>query len=567
LRYSPIWALYTILLLLILFGEAEYDRANIAKDMVYFMRDMTWINLFYGGICGVFLFMDLFNGRLCNALHAFPMRRESWLATHLLSGFLFSFVPNLLVAGIGALLLWEYAYMAFIWLAISTLQFLFFFGTAALAATCAGNLLGSAALFGITHFVTVFVYAVTELFYQPLLYGLQMNSKAFYRFFPIYQMVNFDYADLEVYYDSVEPRANFYGLEGAAWRYVGICAAVGVLCMFLACLVYCRRNLESAGDFISLRPLAPVFIFICTIGAGAFLYMFSELVSGNKSYLFLILGIVIGYFAGKMLLNRTLKVFGKKSILALLVLAAVFGSSLYITWLDPLGVVRYVPKAENVEAAYLWGADKSGYYMPEYSFLGSIDVEKNGYKITGEEKLTDLQDFHRQLTQYRPSEDDGTLCDVQICYVLRSGRTVNRYYEVGRDTALGQKAGEYFSDMRYIFEVNDTAVLYDAFESVSVDIYEDENSTSYKLIQQQDITDLLDAIAKDCEAGTMAQNWAYHKETGKARDCYVEFSVKDEVFAQGGWDVSRFYLHIYEDGVNTISYLKDKATAYSNTTE
>ena len=34
LRYSPVWALYTIFLLLVLFGEGEYARATIARDIM-----------------------------------------------------------------------------------------------------------------------------------------------------------------------------------------------------------------------------------------------------------------------------------------------------------------------------------------------------------------------------------------------------------------------------------------------------------------------------------------------------------------------------------------------------
>ena len=92
LRYSPIWAFYSLFLLLILFGMGENSRYSNARNVVDFMPAMTWINLFYGGICGVVLFTDLFNNRLCNALHAFPLRREGWLTTHILSGFLFGFV-------------------------------------------------------------------------------------------------------------------------------------------------------------------------------------------------------------------------------------------------------------------------------------------------------------------------------------------------------------------------------------------------------------------------------------------------------------------------------------------
>lgn len=567
LRYSPIWALYTVFLLLVLFGMADFSRATIARDVVDFLKAMAWINLFYGGICGAFLCMDLFNGRLCNALHAFPMRREGWLMTHILAGLLFSLVPNLLAAGIGALILWEYAYMALIWLAVSTLQYLFFFGTAALAATCAGNLLGTVAIYGITHFITVFIYVVVKLLYQPLLFGVQLNSKGFYHFFPLDQLDGFDYAETEVLYEYVKPKFQFNGLEGEAWLYVGLCAAVGVLCLVLAGLVYRRRNLENAGDFISLKPLAPLFLLVCTIGAGVFLYMFSDLV-GSKTYLFLVLGMVIGYFAGKMLLERTLKVFGKKSLMTLAVVLILFGSSLGVTWLDPLGITTYVPKAENIEFAQIYGADKGYYLAPGSTIFGYTGSDKEGgYKITDAGELADLQEFHRQLTGYRPAADDGTLCDVQIQYKLKSGRTVKRYYEVGRDTLLGKKAGEYFNDMRYIFNVSDTEVLYDAFETVHVDIYEGKNNTNFTLTDQQDIANLLDAIAKDCQAGTMAQNWAYHTVADKDVHYNIEFYVKDEVFDKGDWRTSRFYLQVYADSYNTISDLKDRATAKGNITK
>lgn len=556
LRYAPIWALYTICLLLVLFGLSDYSRESMARDVVDFLKPMAWINLIYGGVCGVFLFMDLFNNRLCNALHAFPMRREGWLTTHILSGFLFSFVPNLLAAGIGALMLWQYAYLAPIWLAVTTMQFLFFFGTAVLAATCAGNLLGTAAVYGITHFVTVFVYGVAQLLYQPLLFGVRVNGDAFLRFFPLNEMDGFDYAKLEFFYNELDRQAEYQGLEGDAWLYVGICAAVGVLALLLACLVYRRRNLETAGDFISLKPLAPLFLLVCTVGAGAFLYAFSDLV-GNKTYLFLVLGLVIGYFAGKMFLNRTLKVFGKKSLLGLAVLVAVFGSSLLITWLDPLGIVSYVPKTEHIEAAYIHGADKS-YYMINstmLSYTGSVD--EGGYRITDAEEIAQLQDFHRQLIRYRPSEGDGVLCDVRIHYRLKNGRTVTRYYEVARNSAMGQRALKYFSNMEYIFEVNDTELLYDAFDAVTVDIYESKYNINFKLTDQQEIGGLLDAIAKDCEAGKMAQNWAFHDETGKTKDYNAEFSMSIPGVHKLGWDTNHFYLQIYADSTNTIAYLDE----------
>lgn len=565
LRYSPIWAVYTIFLLLVIFGLSDSSRLYMARNVGDYLKAMAWINLFYGGICGVFLFMDLFNGRLCNALHAFPMRREGWLTTHIFSGFLFSFVPNLLVSVISALMLLDYAYVAPIWLVGATLQFVFFFGTAVLAAMCAGNLLGTVAIYGITHFITVLVYAVIQLLYQPLLFGVRLNDDGYARFFPLSKMTVFEYAELTYSYESsiglgdAEAVLCFNGLEGEAWIYVGLCAVVGVLCLLLAGLVYRRRHLETAGDFISLKPLAPIFLLICTVGGGAFLYAFSDLV-GDPTYLFLILGMAIGYFAAKMFLERTVKVFGKKSLLGLGVLVAVLGSSLLLTWLDPVGITTYVPKLSSIESACVTGADRG--YSYDSLFDYNVSYREDGYKITDAEGITQLQDFHRELISYRPSDDDGVWCDVRIQYKLKSGKVVSRYYEVGRNTDLGKQAGKYFSEMGYVFNVKDEKRLYDAFSSVNVNIYEDGMNIDVKLTSRHDIADLLDAIAKDCQAGKMAQNWAFHQENGIRREYSVEFTVADSDQRQKlGWNNNYFYLQIYADSTNTVEFLKDKCTA------
>lgn len=552
-RYAPVWGGYTILLLLILFALADTTAANMARDTLVILRGMPVLNLLYAGVCGAFLFMDLFNGRLCNALHAFPLRRESLLVTHIISGVLFSLIPNLLVSLLGCIILWDYAYVAFIWLAASTLQYLFFFGTAVLCATCAGNLIGMVALYGIFHFITVLVYAVAELLYQPLLYGIQFNADSFFFFFPVSQLSSFEYADYDVYH-AVPDVFIFRGLVPKDWLYLGICAGVGVVCFVLAWLVYRRRQLESAGDLISLRQLSPLFLIICTVGAGTILYLFSEAFDG-KSYIFLAVGMVIGYFAGKMLLSRTVKVFSKKSFIGLGVLAVVFAGSMWLTWLDPLGVTRYVPDIDKVKSATVVGADKGYYYAESYARSYSEPDNFSGYAITEQEELVHLQDFHRQLIQYRPGGSDGTLCDVKIYYTLTNGRTVARYYEVGCDSSLGIRAGKYFSDMHYVFGINDTAILYDIFEKAVLEVYTSELNVQVTLTDEQEIAGLLDAIAADCEAGVMAQNWAYHEDYSNG-DYYVDFLADDTYILHTNWPAGRFNLRVWPDCTNTLAYLQ-----------
>ena len=98
-RFAPAWGLYLVGMLMLVpsfAGGFGYSMGGIA----YFGRTigvLSVVNILYAFVCAALLFGDLFNARLCNALHAMPMRREGWFLTHLARGMLVSMVPNLVV--------------------------------------------------------------------------------------------------------------------------------------------------------------------------------------------------------------------------------------------------------------------------------------------------------------------------------------------------------------------------------------------------------------------------------------------------------------------------------------
>ena len=162
-RFAPVWALYTVFLLLILFGISDQETGYMARDVLMITRLAGVGNLLYAGIVTMCLFGDLYKGRLCNALHAFPMRREGWLLTNIATGILFSLIPNLIVSGITFFRLGQYTFYIWNLFVVATLQYIFFFGTAVLSALCAGNKLGMVAVYGIIHFVVVLIYFLAEV--------------------------------------------------------------------------------------------------------------------------------------------------------------------------------------------------------------------------------------------------------------------------------------------------------------------------------------------------------------------------------------------------------------------
>ena len=544
-RYWPVWALYTVFLLLVLLGISEQQSDYMARDVVMVITRLACIgNLIYAGVVTLCLFGDLYKGRLCNALHAFPMRREGWLLTNIATGFLFSLIPNLLVCILTSFQLGEHAYYIWYLFNIAALQYVFFFGTAVLSALCAGNGLGMLAVYSIIQFVVVLIYFLAEVVYQPLIYGIELQTDKFYRFFPLYRMYT-EYVKTEFGMSSLE----FKGFDTAAWNHLYICAAVGVVAFALSWLVYRRRHLERAGDFIALRPLGPVFLIVYTIAVGAVLYSFFAMIN-QPSYVIYAIGIIIGFFTGQMLLNRTVRVFYKKSLLAFGVLAVVLSGSMALTWLDPMDIGGYVPSIEKVESATIYGPDKTYWYYG--------DAEYDSFAYTEREDVTALQSYHKKLINARPATNDNY--DVRIRYKLTNGKEVNRYYQVDYKSSLTGEAARWFSDARYLFQVDDPESLYSLFSGFTVDKnyydYDEMKGNEpihYTSLEPEEVEGLLDAFLIDCAAGKMSQSWIFHD--GKTSDYSLDFNFDPNIDIEEYTKYRFTHMSVYSDCTNTIAYL------------
>ena len=75
-RFAPAWGIYLIGGLLIMLTLLTNDRFDYAaQSLSTTMGPFGIINFIYALIVAQLLFGDLFNSRLCNALHALPLRR------------------------------------------------------------------------------------------------------------------------------------------------------------------------------------------------------------------------------------------------------------------------------------------------------------------------------------------------------------------------------------------------------------------------------------------------------------------------------------------------------------
>lgn len=534
-RFAPAWGLYFIggilVMLSLLNASSPYFNVDsLGESLPIF----SIINLIYALLCAQLLFGDLFNSRLCGALHAMPLRRENWFLCHVAAGICFSLVPT----GLGALVIMprleEYWYAALLWLAGMELQYLFFFSVAVLSCMCTGNRFAAVVVYGIVNFGAEMLLWFASTLYQPQLYGVIFDNSAFHLFSPTVYILS-DGKYFEVQY--VENTRRFLLLGG--WGYLGILAGVGVAFLALALVLYRRRALEKAGDFIAFRPLAPVFLVIYTMCAGTVFALLGDLIVG--SYLaFLIVGIAVGYFTGQMLLKRTIKVFTKRTLAGFVIFAVVIAGSIGITGLDPLGIVRWKPQAQDVETVSVQFLNGDPYYDRYYN-VSTV--------FTDPQQIQRVLLLHDDLVARGDADAVSYEQRVELRYTLKNGRTVARKYIFGvEEPKFVEQLASLFSQPEVVFDYSGVFRDWEHFLSKIRRVQIGEATLS-----QAEWMSLMEAVKADCDEGHMGQEYFLHPNADK-----VIYNLEVELRPTQPLDATRYLqLGIWSDCVHTIEWIKE----------
>lgn len=553
-RFCPIWIIFAVVNLMGWLGNINILTASeenyLAAQLAWDLEGQALISFGYAIICALFLFGDLYKGRLCNALHALPLRRETWFATHTLAGILFFLVPNLAVAAICLPFMGQSWFVAPLWLLASLAMYLFFFALATVCIMLTGNRFAAGAVYILINFFSLLCYWLVETYYAPLLPGLHIQDTAFLWFCPVALLSSQDYFlvnEVEISYSSSSAvdwnyishgwRYEIQGLTDA-WLYIGIAAVLAIALFALGVVLYRRRKLESAGDFLAFRKPQPVFLVIFSLAVGAGFQTIFGLFDSNM--VSMIIGLVIGSFAGQMLLRRTVKVFDKRSFLWCGFLACGLILTLVLTYIDPPGLTRWTPKPEQVTSITL----ANDYEYVETPTGGSIYYyDYQSVTVTDPEKIQTIVSVHQKILSqdaymmpdsvylYNPS-----LYPIHVTYHMDDGRDVVRRYYV-TEYSLYQQLEPFFSDPEFILGYSDLETLLSHVDTLFLDGNEIRTAA--------DARALLEAVWADCEDGHMNQRDKYYGVT----DYYIDIQL----------DSGRYLsLQIYSDCENTLAWIKTR---------
>lgn len=595
-RFAPVWVLYTICLILGLFllytDRTNYRDHYFAHNMTQLLPIMGVVNLFYAPLVAQLLFGDLYNSRMCNMLHAMPLRRENWFAAHVISGVLFSLIPTAIMLAVATPLLmgsifesgWQIGLLVFLG---TNLQYLCFFGIAVFATMCVGNRFTMAAGYGLINAGAYIGYWLIDTIYTPMLYGIVTPTALAENLTPVAHMVNHNYITAdnrsllrELFGDEMKGAVAHFQITDEWWR-LWACAAVGIVFLLAALVLYRKRHLEYAGDAVAFPCLKPVFQVLCSVfvmtAAQFFLYSFLGL--RDRNYVVLAVGLIVGWFIGKMLIERSTRVFRLQNWYGLGALAAALVLTLVCTHFDVLNIEERMPKFERIKNVRISTNYTGGSYIEDPEDIAmALQLHKyaledradstGGYVIGSNGEWVSYIDNNSDLIDEEDEDQPWKyVARVQLSYELNNGNMVRRDYNVWVDSPAGQLTEEYLNrwdviNSRYVtvdeVEHNRLDVVLESFESMYVG-YLNEEDMPEELRSRETAESFLTAVKADAAEGNLAQHPYFHtgyfrREDDRVDDGYDKFN---QLWIQLSGDKYGWEVEIFPDSRHSIQWLQD----------
>lgn len=441
LRFWPLWALYTVIWLILLpvrglmllqmdaeIGEraAGSFLKNFAATTVSGMLEPALVlAVAFGLLAAMAVCSHLYSARSANFMGALPARREGLFLSHYLSGLamlilptLLTFVLTLLVEIAGGAV--EWIPLVF-WLGCTCVTDFFFYSFAVCIGMFAGHLLALPVFYAIFNVLaaavcTMLGWVMRTFYYGFTGFGFGM-SKAVSWLTPVLRLerclrCNTIYIPtlqldrIEVTMDQLF-ELGIYTLAGLA---LAVCAL----------LLYRRRQLETAGDVVAVRVMRPVFKYGVALCAGLFFGHVTSTVLNTAEpglMISILLWGVAGYFVAQMLLDKSFRVFRKWKGAA--AVAAVFLLLFAVVGFDLTGFETRLPAAAEVESVQIYGLESQP----------SDDAYYIRVCVDDPETIERVIALHQAAIEQRNGTGSDSV-SVELEYTLSDGSTLSRRYNL-----------------------------------------------------------------------------------------------------------------------------------------
>ena len=461
LRGAPLWGGYLLIWLvglpLYLLSSDYLYGAQLDMQQYILGCAVTVSHIapyLYGAAAAWLVFSYLCRSRSANFFASLPLTRTNLFFTKYLTGLLYGMGPHLIVAVLTGLVVVTVAPVLLLdvlqWFLTATLGYVFYYSFAVLCFMVVGHIVAMPALYTVLNFTAVVLESIIRELLSAFVYGMYFSGEiASLPFSPLVAQLTEHGLEVDVVWNEAMPSYNNYDAilryELNNWAYLLILAAVGVLFTAVAYGIYRKRRMEAAGDVIAVRHLKPVFLYCFTFGSSLTigLMLAAMLVPGFTTgnflsiLLCLLTGAVLGFFAGQMMLQKSLRVFRKGNWLRCGISCCVIVVLMLGFKFDLFGVASYVPEPDHVTAVS-FGFDGVEYEDPD--FIRRV--------IAFHQDLIDQQEETEVRNEYA-----DRVTTLRVTYYLDSGSSVIRRYAIPVDAETANNPNSLIR--RYEVLVND----------------------------------------------------------------------------------------------------------------
>lgn len=437
-RFWPLWLTYFLiwffvlpfrLLVRIPTSDADYTLFLVTGGVLSSaLNGGTIISFGAAGIAAMSVWSFAYNHRSTSMYASLPVSRTAIFITNIVTILGVFLSANVLVFLLALIV--ELAYGVLMigyllqWLAIASMILIFFVGFAVLCAMLTGNIIVMPTVYLVLSFTSVVVMTILNSIFSEFVFGYVRSYPDIVMYLsPFVAMFEF----VGIYHGNTNAEGVYTSAHITGWGTLAVYCGVGILLLGIAFVLFKKRRMESAGDTVAIPILKPVFKYCLSFGCAlvvcSLLYpVFSEYswFSGGTSVVLkmcalMILGAFAGWFAGEMLIRKSLRVFKKGwlgfGIVSLAVVVVMFAAEF-----DIFGYEKSLPDADEVKSISIYSEDVRGLDKPE---LIQEVILMHGKIIDSKNEL-------------RTYENTGERW-IDIEYVLESGEIFARSYRLPYD--------------------------------------------------------------------------------------------------------------------------------------
>lgn len=550
-RFWPIWALYSVIWLFVLplnllttiQRGRNWALEDLADSLDYFSQATvgyslnlgTVLAVLFGLLAAMAVFSYLDTSRSACMMHALPLRREALFFTNYLSGLSFLLLPNAAIFGLtlageavsncldlGALT---------VWLLVQSATCLFFYSFAVFCAMFTGHLLALPIFYGVLNCLAAILSALMDAVLYLFLYGYNGLSSTTQQ--AVAWLTPLEKLGRAATWTTAAGSADLCLAQPAV---VAVYAGVGAALSVAALLVYRARQMESAGDVVSVRVVRPLFKYGVAVCAGLSGGTFTYYVLFDEGQLPLVLSILfwaaVGYFLAEMLLRKSFQVLSAWP--GCLVLVALLAALFLCIRLDLTGYQDYVPASDEVTQVTV---DLGGSTYPGDGFGG-------GVQITDPEQVAQITALHQAIVAAR-SREEGSYDDslyLSLSYTLSNGQSIRRYYpgvplyraEQGAEGTVTWALDQLVSDRDFVRAGYglDQFADWNLTEAYVYDLWDTQTQRREDTALSAAQAELLwQAVLADFDAGTIGTRYLFEDQDRRENTCETDLNFN---FLQSG---------------------------------